>query len=55
MSKPSMTILVIGATGSIGSLVVEEALLKGHSVRALVRSPEKGVGCLRTRKPLSPI
>ncbi len=41
MSNPSMTILVIGATGSIGSLVVEEALRQGHSVRALVRSVEK--------------
>ena len=41
MSRPSMMILVVGATGSIGSLVVEEALCKGHSVRALVRSPEK--------------
>jgi uncharacterized protein YbjT (DUF2867 family) len=41
MSNQSMTILVIGATGSIGSLVVEEALRQGHSVRALVRSAEK--------------
>ena len=37
-----MNILVVGATGSIGSLVVEEALRQGHSIRALVRSPEKG-------------
>ncbi len=36
-----MNILVVGATGSIGRLVVEEALRQGHSVRALVRSPEK--------------
>jgi len=41
MSKQSMTILVTGATGSIGSLVVDEALRQGHSVHALVRSPEK--------------
>jgi uncharacterized protein YbjT (DUF2867 family) len=41
MSKPSMKILVVGATGSIGSLVVEEALRQGHSVRALVRSADK--------------
>jgi uncharacterized protein YbjT (DUF2867 family) len=34
-------ILVIGATGSIGGLVVEGALRQGYSVRALVRSPEK--------------
>ncbi len=42
MSKQSMTILVIGATGSIGSLVVEEALRQGHSVRAFVRSAGEG-------------
>ena len=36
-----MIILVIGATGSIGSLVVAEALRQGYSVRALVRSHEK--------------
>ncbi len=41
MSNRPMTVLVVGATGSIGSLVVEEALRQGHSVRALVRSPEK--------------
>jgi uncharacterized protein YbjT (DUF2867 family) len=41
MSNQTMTILVVGATGSIGSLVVEEALRRGHSVRVLVRSPEK--------------
>ncbi len=41
MSKQSMTVLVIGATGSIGRLVVEEALAKGYAVRALVRSTEK--------------
>jgi len=34
-------ILVLGATGSIGSLVVEEALRQGHAVRALVRNPTK--------------
>ena len=36
-----MTILVIGATGSIGSLVVQEALGKGHTVRASVRNEAK--------------
>jgi uncharacterized protein YbjT (DUF2867 family) len=34
-----MTVLVVGATGSIGRLVVEEAAKKGHAVRALVREP----------------
>ena len=32
-----MTVLVVGATGSIGRLVVAEALRQGHAVRALVR------------------
>lgn len=34
-------VLVVGATGSIGRLVVEEAISRGHTVRALVRSPAK--------------
>jgi uncharacterized protein YbjT (DUF2867 family) len=38
MTIPRMTVLVVGATGSIGRLVVEEALRQGHAVRALVRS-----------------
>lgn len=36
-----MTVLVVGATGSIGRLVVEEAIRRGHTVRALVRSQAK--------------
>lgn len=34
-----MRILVIGATGPTGSLVVREALAAGHTVTALVREP----------------
>src|SRR5271157_3868526 len=41
MTSPRMTVLVVGATGSIGRLVVEEALRQGHAVRALVRTPDK--------------
>ena len=41
MPKPRLTVLVVGATGSIGRLVVEEALRQGHVVRALVRTPDK--------------
>src|SRR5271166_5588826 len=41
MTTPRMTVLVAGATGSIGSLAVEEALRQGHTVRALVRSSGK--------------
>lgn len=37
-----MIVLVVGATGSIGHLVVKEALAQGHAVRALVRSEAKG-------------
>lgn len=36
-----MKILSIGATGSIGRLVIDEALRQGHDVRALVRSQTK--------------
>ena len=33
-----MKILVLGATGGTGRLIVRDALVKGHSVVALVRS-----------------
>jgi uncharacterized protein YbjT (DUF2867 family) len=39
-----MNVLVAGASGSIGRLVVEEALRLGHTVRALLRSPDKARG-----------
>lgn len=42
MSGPQLTVLVTGATGSIGRNVVEEALRQGHHVRALVRSSATG-------------
>jgi nucleoside-diphosphate-sugar epimerase len=35
MTVPRMTVLVVGATGSIGRLVVEEAIRQGYAVRAL--------------------
>jgi uncharacterized protein YbjT (DUF2867 family) len=41
MTSAQLKILVVGATGSIGRLVVVEAIRQGFSVRALVRSPEK--------------
>lgn len=37
MSEPSKTVFVTGATGLVGSHVVEEALRRGMRVRALVR------------------
>jgi putative NADH-flavin reductase len=36
-----MNLLVFGATGSVGRLVVEEALARGHIVSVLVRRPER--------------
>src|SRR5260370_35880075 len=36
-----MNLLILGATGGTGRLVVEQALAAGHTVTALVRSPEK--------------
>jgi hypothetical protein len=36
-----MNVLIVGATGSIGRLVVEDAVRKGHTVCALVRDPRK--------------
>jgi uncharacterized protein YbjT (DUF2867 family) len=36
-----MNLLVFGATGKTGSLVVERALAKGHAVTVLVRNPAK--------------
>src|SRR5208282_2869231 len=41
MSAAPLTVLVVGATGSIGRLVVDEAIRQGHAVRALVRDPDK--------------
>jgi len=41
MTNRTLNVLVVGATGSIGSLVVEEAMRQGHAVRALVRNASK--------------
>lgn len=38
MTKPTH-VLVVGATGSIGRLAVDEAMRQGYAVRALVRNP----------------
>src|SRR5229473_2929062 len=39
--RKSMNLLILGATGGTGRLVVEQALAAGHNVTALVRSPER--------------
>ncbi|KAF2756229.1 NAD(P)-binding protein [Pseudovirgaria hyperparasitica] len=36
----SVHILLIGASGSVGKLVLEQALSRGHAVTALVRNPD---------------
>jgi putative NADH-flavin reductase len=36
-----MKILIIGGTGGTGKKLIEQALEQGHSITALVRSPEK--------------
>jgi putative NADH-flavin reductase len=36
-----MKIAVIGATGFVGSAIVQEALERGHEVTAIVRNPDK--------------
>ena len=41
MTALPKTVLAVGATGSIGRLVVEEATRQGHAVRALVRDSAK--------------
>lgn len=39
-----MRIAVLGATGSVGSHVVDQALAGGHEITALVRDPDKLAG-----------
>jgi putative NADH-flavin reductase len=43
-----MRVLVLGATGRVGKLIVEQALARGHAVTALLRDPRK-VGDLAGR------
>jgi uncharacterized protein YbjT (DUF2867 family) len=38
---PRANILVLGATGGTGRLIISQALARGHQVAALVRSPEQ--------------
>ncbi|MDK1359864.1 SDR family oxidoreductase [Arthrobacter sp. zg-Y1219] len=46
MNHHSFTVLIIGATGSVGRHAVAEALRQGHSVRALVRDHARAVRIL---------
>lgn len=36
-----MTILVVGASGATGSKLIEQLLIQGHTIKAVVRTPEK--------------
>ncbi|HEY5788386.1 MAG TPA: NmrA family NAD(P)-binding protein [Microlunatus sp.] len=49
----SLTVLVVGSTGSTGSLAVAESMAAGHRTRALVRDQAKAHRLLPTR-PTSP-
>ena len=39
--KERYTIALLGSTGKVGGWVLEMALERGHTVRALVRNPDK--------------
>ena len=41
ISANTKKVLVLGATGGTGKLIVSQALAKGYEVTALVRSAEK--------------
>jgi uncharacterized protein YbjT (DUF2867 family) len=51
MPKSRMNVPIVGATGSIGNLVVEEALREGHHVRALVRDSSRASADFRFWPP----
>lgn len=46
VSSPTETVLVVGATGSIGKFVVQDMLARGHRVRGLTREPAKARAAL---------
>jgi nucleoside-diphosphate-sugar epimerase len=48
-----MTILIVGASGMTGRLLVEELLNRGHNLRVIVRSPESLPESLKNHKHLS--
>lgn len=50
-----MTILVVGATGATGRLLVQQLLNRGQTVKVVVRSPEKLPQAVRTHEELTVI
>lgn len=53
--KKGMTILVVGATGATGRLLVQQLLDCGHHVKVIVRSPNKLPEVLKNQDNLSVI
>lgn len=51
----TLSVLVAGATGATGRLLVEELLRRGVSVKAIVRSPEKFSESVRNHRNVSVI
>lgn len=47
------TTLVVGASGATGRLLVDQLLIKGHQVRAIVRDPDMLPQFMKNRKGLS--
>lgn len=45
-----MTVLVVGASGATGIQLVEQLLIQGHNVKAVVRSPEKLPGSWKSNE-----
>lgn len=50
-----MTVLVVGASGATGRLLVQQLLNRGHNVKAIVRSPDKLLEVVHNRDHLSVI
>lgn len=48
-----MTVLVVGASGATGRLLVDQLLERGESVRVIVRSPDRLPEAVRTHDNLS--
>jgi NAD(P)-dependent dehydrogenase (short-subunit alcohol dehydrogenase family) len=50
-----MTVLVVGATGATGQLLVKQLLGRGNSVKVIVRAPDKVPDSIRTDSRLAVI
>lgn len=54
MNAPHLTdVLAVGATGSVGQLVMAESIRRGHRTRALVRDHHRAASLPATRRPSS--